>query len=392
MIDDDEEDFIIVRDVVREINHYQYTIEHAPSFEEGIKAINDGNHDIYLVDYHLGAETGLDLIEKVIDNGCKTPLILLTGQNNIEVDLKAMKAGASDYLVKGSISSQTLENSIRYSISHAEHIKEIKALNYELEKRVEDRTLMLREAILELEKKKEEISIALVKEKELNDLKSRFVSMASHEFRTPLSTVLSSVALISKYNTPETEEKRLKHINRVKSSVNHLTEILNDLLSLSKLEEGMLISHPVVFDVVDFSENIVQDMQALSKEGQIIIYQHIGDERIVNLDIKFLKNIFINLISNAIKFSPEGKEIILTTQINKSEIKITVKDSGIGIEKEDQKQLFQPFFRGQNAINIEGTGLGLSIVTKYIELMNGTIEFESEPEKGTTFIVKLPIN
>lgn len=390
MVDDDEEDFIIVRDVVGEIKHYKYTIEHAASFEEGIKAINEGKHDICLVDYHLGAKTGLELIEKLIDNGCKQPLILLTGQNNIEVDMKAMNAGASDYLVKGSITSQTLESSIRYSIAHAEHLKNIKNLNSELEKRVEDRTLMLREAIFELENNKKEISIALKKEKELNDLKSRFVSMASHEFRTPLSTILSSVALISKYNTLETEEKRQKHIERVKASVNHLTEILNDLLSLSKLEEGVLKCNPTIFDLINFSEDIVQDMQALSKDGQIIVYKHIGKERNVNLDLRFLKNIFINLLSNAIKFSAEGKQIDLTTEINKSEIVIIVKDAGIGIEKEDQEKLFKRFFRGQNVTNIEGTGLGLNIVTKYIELMNGLIKFDSKVGKGTTFIIKLP--
>lgn len=392
MIDDDEEDFMIVRDIVKDINHQLFKIDHASSFEEGVKVISEAKHDVYLVDYNLGANTGLDLIEKVIQKGCKTPLILLTGQNNFDIDMKAMKVGAADYLVKGSITSQALESSIRYSISNANHLKEIIALNSELEKRVEDRTLMLREAILEVEKKKEEISIALIKEKELNDLKSRFVSMVSHEFRTPLSTILSSVALISKYNTSETQDKRQKHIARVKTSVTHLTEILNDLLSLSKLEEGMLISKPVVFDIVDLSKEIVQDMQVLSKEGQTIVYEHTGDVTRVNLDVKFLKNTFINLLSNAIKFSPEGKQILLTSKTNNSEVVITIKDSGIGIEKEDQKRLFERFFRGQNVTNIQGTGLGLHLVTKYIELMKGTIEFESEPGKGTLFTVKIPLN
>jgi signal transduction histidine kinase len=270
--------------------------------------------------------------------------------------------------------------------------EKLRTANLELEKRVEDRTLMLREAVHELEKSQKEIVAALAKEKELNDLKSRFVSMASHEFRTPLSTILSSVALISKYNNHETEDKRKKHIDRVKASVNHLTEILNDLLSLSKLEEGKLASVPVEFDIVDFSTEIVQDMQALSKEGQVIVYKHSGDERKVRLDGKFLKNSYINLLSNAIKFSPENKQIDVTTEITPKEIIITFKDSGIGIDKEDQKLLFDRFFRGQNATNIQGTGLGLNIVSKYIEMMNGTITFESEVDKGTSFIIKFPLS
>lgn len=327
------------------------------------------------------------------------------------MDLYAKRKDNSEFLVEISLSSFDTEEG-RFAIAFIIDItvrkqqsdilkktnSELKDLseqlqnsNLELEKRVEDRTMMLREAIFELENNKKEISLALAKEKELNDLKSRFVSMASHEFRTPLSTILSSVVLISKYNTSATEEKRQKHIARVKTSVNHLTEILNDLLSLSKLEEGMLMSKPVMFDIVDFSTEVVQDMQVLSKEGQTIEYTHTGEERIVNLDIKFLKNILINLLSNAIKFSPEDKQIILTSRINKLEVIITIKDSGIGIEKEDQKRLFERFFRGQNVTNIQGTGLGLHIVTKYVEMMNGTIGFESEQGKGTTFTIKIPL-
>ena len=215
--------------------------------------------------------------------------------------------------------------------------------------------------------------------------------MASHEFRTPLSTILSSVSLISKYNTIETEEKRVKHINRIKSSVGHLTDLLNDFLSLDKLEEGMIHSNPDLFDIVDFCEEITQEMQVVAKEGQLVCYENFGEKNVVSLDSKLVRNILINLLSNAIKFSPEGKEIQLQTFVAEKEIKITVKDSGIGIPKEDQLHLFERFFRGQNATNIQGTGLGLNIVTKYVELMNGTIKFETELNKGTTFIINLPI-
>lgn len=327
------------------------------------------------------------------------------------MDLYALRKDGSEFLVEISLSSfdtkvgrfaiafiiditvrKQQSDTLKKTNSDLKKLSDkLKSTNSELEKRVEDRTLMLREAVYELENNKNEITAALEKEKELNDLKSRFVSMASHEFRTPLSTILSSVALISRYNSPETEDKRLKHVKRIKASVNHLTEILNDLLSLSKLEEGILKSKPVVIDIVGFSEDVVQDMQALSKEGQLVKYIHSGDSKEVNLDIKFLKNIFINLLSNAIKFSPEGEEILITTSIVDDQITIVVKDSGIGIDKNDQKRLFERFFRGQNVTNIEGTGLGLNIVTKYIELMKGNINFESDLGKGTTFIINLPI-
>lgn len=268
--------------------------------------------------------------------------------------------------------------------------EKLKSYSTELEKRVEDRTLMLREAITELEKTKEEIHAALEKEKELNDLKSRFVSMASHEFRTPLSTILSSVSLISKYNSPDTEDKKQKHISRVKSSVSHLTDLLNDFLSLGKLEEGVVKANSQLFNLVDFSKDIIVELQPVAKEGQHIKYNHVGSIEEVYLDCKLLRNILINLLSNAIKFSPEKGEILLNSKIQKDCIEIEVIDCGIGIAKEDQIHLFERFFRAQNATNIQGTGLGLNIVSKYVELMCGEISFTSELNKGTTFSLKFP--
>ncbi|MBN8696570.1 MAG: PAS domain-containing sensor histidine kinase [Bacteroidetes bacterium] len=269
--------------------------------------------------------------------------------------------------------------------------EKLKSYSTELEKRVEDRTLMLREAIAELEKTKEEIHAALEKEKELNDLKSRFVSMASHEFRTPLSTILSSVSLISKYNSPDTEDKKQKHISRVKSSVSHLTDLLNDFLSLGKLEEGVIKAAPQLFNIVEFSKDVIVELQVVAKEGQQIKYEHTGSIQEVYLDNKLLRNIYINLLSNAIKFSPENGLILINTEVDERFMRIEVIDSGIGISKEDQVHLFERFFRAQNATNIQGTGLGLNIVAKYVELMGGEITFTSELNKGTTFSIKFPL-
>jgi PAS domain S-box-containing protein len=255
-----------------------------------------------------------------------------------------------------------------------------------LEKQVQDRTLILREAIDELEKKKEEIRLALEKEKELNDMKSRFVSMASHEFRTPLSTILSSVSLVAKYSELDEHEKKQKHIDRIKSSVNNLTDILNDFLSIGKMEEGQVRNNPVNFDLPAFVEDIVQELKSGTKDGQKLQYSHVGIDSVF-LDNKLLKNVLMNLISNAIKFSPEGAAIHLTTLNSSACTTIKVKDNGIGIPDEDQEHLFERFFRGGNATNIQGTGLGLNIITNYIDLMKGTIVFNSIENEGTEFII-----
>ncbi len=261
----------------------------------------------------------------------------------------------------------------------------LKNYSQELEKQVENRTFIMREAIAELEKTKDELNNALGKEKELNELKSRFVSMASHEFRTPLTTVLSSLSLVAKYGEQGDKEKQGKHITRIKSSITHLTDILNDMLSISKLEEGGITMSRENFDLREFISALIQEMQGLCKSEQMINYKHLNSDASVYLDKKVLSHILFNLISNAIKFSPEGKPIDISSEINEHTICLSVKDSGIGISQEDQKHLFERFFRGQNAGNIQGTGLGLNIVAKYVEIMDGVIECESGLEKGTSF-------
>lgn len=229
-----------------------------------------------------------------------------------------------------------------------------------------------------------DLRAALDKEKDLSELKSRFVSMASHEFRTPLSTVLSSAYLISKYTQTEDNPKREKHVNRIVSSVNMLTDILNDFLSVGKMEEGKIQVRPCQFNVADTIKNTIADMNGLLKPGQQIIYDHQGNEEVI-LDQGMLKHITINLCSNAIKFSPENTDITILSVRQEQGMSFSVKDQGLGISEEDTQHLFERFFRGGNVTNIQGTGLGLHIVSKYVELMNGTISCKSSLGSGTEF-------
>jgi len=242
--------------------------------------------------------------------------------------------------------------------------------------------------ITRLKEAEEGFRVALEKEKELGELKSRFVSMASHEFRTPLSTILTSAYLLSKYITTEEQPKRDKHLERVISSVNTLTDILNDFLSLGKMEEGKIFARPVSFNVRELITGIVNEMAPIEKKGQTIQYEHTGGE-VVMLDKGLLKQIVLNLLSNAIKFSSDETQIQIKTVHHADTVELTVKDYGMGISKGDQKHLFERFFRGANAMNIQGTGLGLHIVARYAELMNGNVACKSELEKGSEFIVTL---
>jgi PAS domain S-box-containing protein len=262
----------------------------------------------------------------------------------------------------------------------------VEKLNEDLEGAIEQRTRELTDTMNQLEKSKEELSISLAKEKELSELKSRFVSMASHEFRTPLSTVLSSSYLIQKYIDTDDQPKREKHLQRIVSSVNMLTDILNDFLSVGKIEEGKIQVRLSEFNIEDHIKAITTEIQNNLKKGQTIEYKHKGDG-IVFMDPSLFKHIIMNLVSNASKFSPADSAIEIKTASNKDQLKLSVKDHGMGITKEDQKHLMERFFRGTNAGNIQGTGLGLHIIAKYAELMNGEVSCESELEKGTTFII-----
>lgn len=265
----------------------------------------------------------------------------------------------------------------------------IRKLNAELETKVEERTLILREALHELERSQKELSEALDKEKELNEIKSRFVSMASHEFRTPLSTVLSSASLISKYTTTEDQDRRDKHIRRIKDSVKHLNDLLEDFLSLGKLEEGKIVAKTEAFSVAEFLDDLVDELRAILKPGQRIEVAN-GSNGEFTTDKKLLKNVMINLVSNAIKFSPDEAAIqIEATQLNNI-LKLSVKDQGIGISEEDQLHLFSSFYRGKNATNIQGTGLGLHIVKRYLDLVQGNISLKSKLDEGTTVTIAVP--
>ena len=260
-----------------------------------------------------------------------------------------------------------------------------------LEELVEERTQSLKETVFALQKAKEEVSQSLEKERELSMLKSRFVSMASHEFRTPLSAIQLSAVLIDRYSAHQDNPNIAKHISKIKNAVTNLTSILNDFLSLEKLEAGKVEPIYIAFDIVKFAEEITEEMQLVAKQNQLIVYQHTGTGSSVKLDQGLLKNCIINLIGNAIKYSGENTFIEFNTELNDKYLTVAIKDNGIGIPEEDQKHLFEAFFRAHNTGNIPGTGLGLNIVTRYTNLMKGEISFKSQINKGTSFTLSFPI-
>jgi PAS domain S-box-containing protein len=325
-------------------------------------------------------------------------------------DLRGVKKNGADFPVEVSLSTylhegerfviafiiditgrKQIEDSMMRQQEQLEQVtNEMRKLNTELEAKVEERTIILKEALQRLEQSQQELNEALDKERELNEIKTRFVSMASHEFRTPLSTVLSSASLLGKYTSTEEQPKRARHIEKIKASVKQLNDLLEDFLSLGKLDEGKVNTAMNEFNLNELVEDTIEEMKGLLKDQQEILYNRSGNETIVS-DKKLVRNVLINLISNAVKFSKEGACIHLNSQVNDRKAMISVRDQGIGISVEDQQHLFTSFFRGKNALNIQGTGLGLHIVKRYLDLLGGDVRLESDLGKGTSITFTIPV-
>ena len=314
--------------------------------------------------------------------------------------------------------SELIINNVRYFAGTVHDISaqkeaqaKVEELNSILEARITERTEQLARVVntlmetnkalrneiserknieLALLKSKEETQEALESEKNLSELKSRFITTASHEFRTPLSTILSSAKLIGRYADESGQESRMKHIKRIETAVKNLNNILYDLLTWNKFEENKILFRPVNFDLTELIKEVIEEVQIDSKIGQDIYYEHEGESKEIVSDPVFIKNILINLLSNAIKYSNEAQSVFVFSKIDASNLYLEVKDYGIGIPAEEQQFLFDRFFRANNVESIQGTGLGLNIVKKYVSSMNGEISFQSEQNKGSSFFIRIP--
>ncbi len=315
-----------------------------------------------------------------------------TSQNLIGENYKTRFTGDLSELVKGKFDSVFNGERISFEFEDGESFYVVNAVPLKSTDGSVEQILVIEKNITDSKLIEQELAKNLDKERELNELKSRFVSMASHEFRTPLSTILSSATLTGKYEGSDQQEKREKHLTRIKSSVHNLTSILNDFLSIDKLEDGKIQITESEFLLNDLVLEAIDEMEFFLKKEQYITFNNdIAKDQIVISDRNVIKNILINLLSNASKYSVEGKEITLDVSIADEGIKVDVIDEGIGIPEKEQTKLFNSrFFRAGNVTNIEGTGLGLTIVKKYLSLVEGDISFNSKENIGTTFSIIIP--
>lgn len=277
--------------------------------------------------------------------------------------------------------------------------QEMKELNTQLEQMVNDRTAALQQGIKKLEKEIErrkeaenKIKEALRKERELNELKTKFLSLVSHEFKTPLGGIMTSSTLIGKYVKEDQQEKRLKHINTITSKVKYLNNILDDFLSVERLETGKVNYKLNTFPLSKVINEVIYNANMLLKEGQLINYPEKIDAIELTFDEKVLELVLTNLVNNAIKYSPENTVIDIQVLNLGKKLEIEISDKGIGIPKKEQKYIFNRYFRAENALLNQGTGIGLNIAKSHLENLGGDITFESVENSGSSFKVYVPIS
>ncbi|WP_282162706.1 PAS domain-containing sensor histidine kinase [Ulvibacterium marinum] len=293
----------------------------------------------------------------------------------------------------------------KYVLTLIEDLSEIKEkdnqiyeLNTQLEKKIRLRTQELRDTVAilkrEVKRRKEaedKIKDALQRERELNDLKTKFLSLVSHEFKTPLSGILTAATLVGKYNTEEGQGKREKHLKTIIGEVRRLNTILTDFLSIERLEQGKEVYRLADFSLSKVVNEVIYDANMILKDGQKINYPQNIDDTIINQDERIVGLALTNLLHNAIKYSSEDTEIDFRVNLSENKITFHIKDQGIGIPEADQKHIFDRYFRAENVLLTQGTGIGLNIIKAHIENLGGSIYFKSKENTGSVFTMELPL-
>lgn len=373
LVEDNLPEARILEVTLQEAKLREFSLVHVKRLQEALHKLTQDSFDVILLDLTLPDSQGLDSLTPLMTDYPSLPIVVLTNTNDEELALEALRRGAQDYLIKRQVNLELLVRSLCYAIERKQASEGLRKLNQLLEVQVQQQ------------------NTELLKVKKLNQLKSEFVSMLSHDFRNPLTTILLSTQLLQNHPDKLTQEKKLNHFQQIHSAIRNMVALLDEVLLIGKADSGKLRCQLVSLDLENFCHSLLEEMSlGINKKHQCIL-NCLGDFGHCLWDESLLRHILGNLLSNAIKYSPEGGIIKLELLRQPKRAILKIQDQGVGIPQEDQKYIFEPFNRSRNVGAIPGTGLGLSIVKKCVEVHGGEISFTSQVNVGTTFIVKLPI-
>ncbi|HBB35889.1 MAG TPA: hybrid sensor histidine kinase/response regulator [Cyanobacteria bacterium UBA8803] len=365
LVEDNIADAYLLMDMLKEADEQQWQVVQAKRLSSALEYLRNSHFDIILLDLTLPDSKGLNTVTQIQAAARDLPIVVLTGLDDQELAVQAVALGAQDYLVKGEIATDTLMRAIRYAMERGRILQQLQES--------ERRTL-----------------IALEKERELNQLKSSFVSMVSHEFRTPMTTIRLCAEKLQGDNPQLTPERRNQYLDLMQGSIADMLQLLDEVLFLGRIDTGGLHYEPTTLNLEDFCCELTETLQ-LSASDRKLTFTCQGDCTQAVMDAILLRHIFTNLLSNAIKYSRAGSTIQFGLTCEDSTATFQIQDQGIGIPVSDRKRLFETFHRATNVGSIQGTGLGLSIVKKCVDLHQGQIQIESEVNVGTTVTVTLSL-
>ncbi len=366
LVEDNLADAYLLIEMLEQTDKQQWQIVQAKRLNIALEYLNNSNFSVVLLDLSLPDSKGLNTVSQIQIAAQDLPIVVLTGTDDQELALKAVALGAQDYLVKGEITQEMLVRSLRYAIERGRILKQLQES--------ERRTL-----------------IALEKERELNQLKSKFVSMVSHEFRTPMTTIRLCAEKLKGDNPQLNSERRNQYFELMQGSISDMLQLLDEVLLLARTEAGGLKYEPTYLNLEEFCQELIEVFQFNASDRQLIFTYQSNCTEVV-MDAILLKHILMNLLSNAIKYSPAESTIQFNLNCGNNTAIFQIQDQGMGIPIHDQQRLFETFHRASNVGQIQGTGLGLSIVKRCVDLHGGQIKIESEVGMGTTVTVTLPLN
>lgn len=360
LIDDDEDDYLIIKKTFQRIEDSPFVLEWVSSYEEAKAEIIAGHHDVYLIDYRLGEHNGLELLEFASPEKRTQPFILLTGAGNETVEWKSLELAASDYLVKGAFNAQLLSRTLYYALQR-KHI-EAQRIEYLLD---------------------------------LNRSKDEFISIASHQLRTPATAVKQYVGMLLEGFAGEMDEQQRQLLRRAYDSNERQLKIVSDLLKVAQVDAGKIMLRKTVTPIGELVQEVVSDVQGLFRSReQAVVFESPSKDIDLEVDVASVRMVLENIIDNASKYSEPATEVVVRIEDRKKSVAIHVSDEGVGINPETASKLFEKFSRLDNSLStkVGGTGLGLYWAKKIVDLHGGDILYEANKGKGTTFTVKLPKN